>query len=109
MSYDIRLTATAKEDLRGIAFAVAEASGEKAIARRFVLEIRETCGALRDFPLRGALPKDRVLRGMGYRYLNHQGYLIFYRVNDGESLVDIMAIFHEKMDYLRVLRRFGER
>ena len=46
---------------------------------------------------------------MGYRDLNHQGYLIFYRVNDGESLVDIMAIFHEKMHYLRVLRWFGER
>ena len=47
------------------------------------------------------------MRGMGYRYLNHQGYLIFYRVNDGENLVDIMAIFHEKMDYLRVLRVWG--
>ena len=105
MSYTVRFTETAKNDLQEIAFYISDQSKEPEIAKAFVLELRETCKRLTELPNQGALPKDRILRSMGYRYLSHKGYLLFYQVNDHEKTVDIMAIFQEKQDYFRVMRR----
>ena len=105
MSYTVRFTETAKNDLREIAFYIADQSKEPEIAKAFVLELRGTCNRLTELPNQGALPKDRILRSMGYRYLSHKGYLLFYQVNEHEKTVDIMAIFQEKQDYFRVMRR----
>ncbi|MDO5435635.1 MAG: type II toxin-antitoxin system RelE/ParE family toxin [Clostridia bacterium] len=106
MSYIVRFTETAKNNLREIAFYIADQSKETAIAKGFVLELRETCHRLTELPGQGALPKDRILRSMGYRYLSHKGYLIFYLTDEQEHIVDIMAIFHEKQDYIRVMRKY---
>lgn len=105
MSYTVRFTETAKNDLQEIAFYIADQSKGPEIAKAFVLELRGTCNLLTELPNQGALPKDRILRSMGYRYLSHKGYLLFYQVNEHEKTVDIMAIFQEKQDYFRVMRR----
>lgn len=105
MSYTVRFTETAKEDLREIAFFIADQSQEPEIAKALVLELRETCNRLKELPNQGALPKDRILRSMGYRYLIHKGYLIFYLTDDRGMNVDIMAIFNERQDYIRVMRK----
>ena len=106
MSYIVRFTETAKSDLREIAFYIADQSKEPAIAKGFVLELREICYRLTELPGQGALPKDRILRSMGYRYLSHKGYLIFYMTDEQAHIVDVMAIFHEKQDYIRVMRKY---
>lgn len=106
MSYRVQFTETAKNDLREIAFYLSDQSKEPTIAKNFVLELRETCQRLTELPGQGALPKDRILRSMGYRYLTHKGYLIFYLINEQTNTVDIMAIFHEKQDYIRTMWRY---
>lgn len=106
MSRHVRFTETAKNDLREIAFYIAEQSKDPAVAKRFVAELRENCRRLEDVPGQGALPKDRILRSMGYRYLSCKGYLIFYLTNEQDGSVDIMAVFHEKADYFRVMRKY---
>ena len=105
MSYTVRFTETAKNDLREIAFYIADQSKEPEIAKAFVLELRKTCNRLTELPNQGALPKDRILRSMGYRYLSHKGYLLFYLAHEQDNTVDVMAIFQEKQDYFRVMRR----
>ena len=106
MNYRVRLTETAVEDLREIAFWIAEQSGEKQLARDFVSGLRAECQRLAEFPKAGALPKDRVLRSMDYRYITHKGYLIFYAIDEAEKIVHVLAIFNARKDYLRVMRRF---
>lgn len=106
MSYNVRFTETAKDDLRDIAFYIADQSKEISIAKDFVLELREICDRLTDLPGQGALPKDRILRSMGYRYLTHKGYLIFYLTDEQSHIVDIMAVFHEKLDYIHTMRKY---
>lgn len=106
MNYSVRFTETAKDDLRKIAFYIADQSKEISIAKGFVLEPRETCNRLAEFPGQGALPKDRILRSLGYRYLSHKGYLIFYLTDEQSHIVDIMAVFNEKQDYIRVMRNY---
>ena len=106
MSYTVRLTDTAKQDLREIAFWIAEQSKDKEIAKRVVGELRETCKKLDTFPNAGAIPKDRVIRSEGYRFTVHKEYLIFYLVDEEKKQVNVMAIFNAKKDYMRVMKKY---
>lgn len=105
MSYRVVLTETAKLDLREITFYIAEQAKDREIARRFVSELQEKCSRLEEFPQAGALPKDHVLRSLDYRFISHKEYLIFYSVNEEEKVVNVLAIFNARKDYLRVMNR----
>ena len=85
MSYQVRITETAKQDLR---------------------ELRDQCNRLMDFPQGGALAKDRILRSFDFRYILHKDYLIFYSIDEAQKIVSVLAIFNSKKDYLRVMRKF---
>ena len=69
MSYQVRLTETAKQGLREITFPIAERSVDSEIARQFVSELWEQCAQLIEYPQSGAIPKDRILRILDFRYL----------------------------------------
>lgn len=106
MSYKILFTDAAKEDLREIAFHIAEISKDKELAKRFVRELRDNCKVLETFPEGGALPRDRVLKSAGYRFLVYKDYLSFYMVDKENALVHVLAVFNGKKDYMRVMRKF---
>ena len=105
MKYAIKFTLVAKNDLKDIAVYIAEQSKEKSIALRFIEELQNKITRLADFPLTGACPSDRLLRSMGYRFLVHKEYLIFYTVNDALKEIYIEAVFNSKKDYMRVLKK----
>ena len=98
MSCQIVFTDTAKSDLREIAFNLAELSKDKKLAIRYVKELQEQTKILQQFPESGAIPKDRVLKSNGYRFLAHKDYLIFYLYNKQENRAYIMAIFNGKRE-----------
>ena len=106
MSYRVVLTDTAKQDLRDIAFYIVDESKSVDIAKRFVNELREKANKLTEFPNSGSLPKDRILKSLGYRFLVHGDYLLFYLVDKLHKKVTVMAIFNGKKDYMRVMRKF---
>ncbi|MDO4203593.1 MAG: type II toxin-antitoxin system RelE/ParE family toxin [Selenomonadaceae bacterium] len=106
MSYQVKLTDTAKQDLREIALWLAERSSDIKAAKTFVSALQAKCKKLDAFPESGAFPKDRVLRSAGYRFIVHDDYLIFYKIDDAAKVVNVMAIFNGKKDYMRVMRKF---
>ena len=106
MSYTVRLTDTARQDLREIAFWIADQSKDSEIAKRFVEELRTECKKLDTFSYAGAFPKDRILKSVDYRFMVHREYLIFYLVDEEEKQVNIMAIFNSRKDYMRVMKNF---
>lgn len=106
MSYRVLVTDTAKQDLREIPLYILEESGSAETAKRFVTELRNACQKLTDFPNAGALPKDRILVSLGFRYIPHKDYLIFYSVDEAQKTVHILAFFNSKKDYMRVMRAF---
>ena len=106
MNCQVKFTATAKEDLRGIAYYIAEQSKDKEIAARFIKQLQEKCKILEEFPESGAIPKDRVMMSAGYRFLVHKEYLIFYNYEKAENTAYILAVFNAKRDYMRVMKRF---
>ncbi len=106
MNCQVKFTATAKEDLRGIAYYIAEQSKDKEIAACFVKQLQEKCKILEEFPESGAIPKDRVMMSAGYRFLVHKEYLIFYNYEKAENTAYILAVFNAKRDYMRVMKKF---
>lgn len=105
MKYDVLFTDTAKTDLREIALFIAEESKDKAVAKKFVIELTAQCARLEAAPSIGALPRDRVLMSLGYRFLVYKDYLIFYTADDNSKTVYIQAVFNAKKDYTRVLSK----
>lgn len=107
MKYSVVLTDTSKQDLRNIAIWIAEQSKEIEIAKHFVNELRNACQKLETLPYRGAFPKDRILKNLGYRFIVHKDYLIFYLIDEEEKTVNIMAVFNAKKDYSRIFKNWG--
>ena len=105
MKWQVLMTDTAKRDLREIALFLYEQSGELDVATALVSALREQCLTLEAFPERGAIPKDYVLKALGYRYLVYQHYLIFYLTDSANHQVYIHAFFHEKQDSFRHMRK----
>ncbi len=105
MSYQVLFTLTAKQDFRDIALNISDVSQNIDIAVNFVNEMQKICDQLIDFPESGALPNDRVLRSLGYRFLIYKDYLMFYTVDHERETVYIQAAFNAKRDYTRVLKK----
>ena len=106
MNCQIVFTDTAKSDLRDIAFYLADLSKDKTLAVRFVKELQEKAKIMEQFPESGSIPKDRVLKSQGYRFVTHQDYLLFYLYEKAENKVYILAVFNGKRDYMRVMKKF---
>ena len=106
MNFQVRLTDTAKEDLRTIATYIAEQGKDKAVAINLVNELREKTKILESFPESGAIPDDRIMKNSGYRFLVHKDYLIFYHYIYQDRTSYVLAVFNAKRDYSRVMRRF---
>lgn len=106
MSCKVVFTDTAKLDLRDIAVYLADLSKDKNLAVRFVLELREKTKILEQFPECGSIPRDRVLKSSGYRFLTHKEHLLFYLYDKEANTVYILAVFNGKRDYMRVMKRF---
>lgn len=106
MSFKVKFTDTAKDDLRNIATYIAEQSGDRNIAIRFVNELREKTKILESFPESGAFPDDRIMKNSDYRFLVCGEYLIFYHYTPEDNTSYILSIFNSKRDYSRVMRRF---
>ena len=106
MHYKIVVTDTAKQDLRNIVLYIAEESKNKDIASDFVNELRAKTKVLEAYPNSGAIPDDRVLKSLGYRFLVHKDYMLFYLVNETQKIIYIIAIFNSKRDYVRAMMKF---
>ena len=105
MKWQAFMTDTAKRDLREIALFLYEQSQEWNVAAALVSELQQQCRTLEAFPERGAIPKDYVLKALGYRYLIYQHYLIFYLMDHTEHKVYIHGFFHEKQDSFQYMRK----
>ena len=103
MKCEVVFTDIAKSDLREIAIYLAERSKDKQFAIRFVKELQEETKILEAFPESGAIPRDYILKCSEFRFLTYKDYLLFYRY---ESRAYVLAVFHGKRDYMRVMRKF---
>lgn len=106
MNCKIVFTDTAKSDLREIALYIADLTKDKQQAIHFVKDLQAQTRTLEQFPESGAIPKDRILKSNGYRFLVYKDYLMFYQHQKAENTAYIMAIFNGKRDYMRIMKKY---
>ena len=93
----VRLTAEAERDLEAIGDYIAGDNPARALS--FMLELRDACLGLAEFPER--FPLVPRYQAEGVRHRVHGNYLIFYRV--GGEAVDVLHILHGAMDHAEIL------
>jgi len=97
----LRYTAAAKDDLDSIAHYIADSSGSRAVAERFVGEFRQKCRDLAAAPIVMGRPRPELRPDL--RSLPFGNYVIFFRhpgdlleiVNVVEGHRDIEAFFDD--------------
>ncbi len=92
----VRLTAAAERDLEAIGDHIARENPARALS--FILEWRQTCLGLAEFPERFPLVPGYEAEGVRHRV--HGNYLVFYRA--GAEAVDVLHVLHGA-DYAGIL------
>ena len=95
-NYLISITEAAEQDLAEIVDYIA--NDNPAAALKLAEKIEQSILQLEDFPLIGAIPKNRRLTRQGYRILIVDIYLVFYVLLNNET-VEIRRIIRGKRDY----------
>lgn len=103
MKYQIIRTDKADEQLRDIIFYIADDSGSIDIALNYLDEIESAINNLSDFPYSGSIPRYSILRRQGYRVLIVERHLVFYKVDEQQSIVTIYAIVDGRREYKNLI------
>lgn len=78
MKRSVRVLRRAQSDLQQIYDFVAREAPRR--AGSFIDELLHAIESLETMADRGARPRDPTLRDLGYRFLVHRDYLVFYKV-----------------------------
>ena len=92
MGWHVALTDEAEADLEAVVAFIARKS--PTAAERIGLELVALIFALDQLPNRGAPVRKRP----SLRKLTHRHYLIIYRVNEAQNLVEIVRIWDNRQD-----------
>ena len=103
MTYQIKVSLSAQNDLSNIASFILIDSGSKEQALSYLSKIEQMILSLNQFPERGSIPRYRLLVLQGYRFLSVESHLIFYKINKSSKEVIIYRIIHSKQAYHRFL------
>ncbi|MFA7468317.1 MAG: type II toxin-antitoxin system RelE/ParE family toxin [Desulfotomaculaceae bacterium] len=94
--YLINITEAAEQDLADIVDYIANDNPTAAL--ELAEKIEQSVLQLEEFPLIGAIPKNRRLTRKGYRILIVDNYLVFYVLLNNET-IEIRRIISGKRDY----------
>lgn len=103
MKYIVKITNTAKKDLKEISAWILKESKDIITTKKFTQELISECEKLDTFPNAGSYPKDKILVSLEFHYITYKNYLIFYKVDENSKTVNIMAVLNSKRDYVRYL------
>jgi toxin ParE1/3/4 len=96
MGWRIALTDAAEADLGNVVAFLAQKS--PAAAERMGLELVDLIFSLDQLPHRGAPVRKRP----GLRKLAHRHYLVIYRVNEANALVEIVRVWDNRQNPARL-------
>src|SRR5205814_2071021 len=99
MKRQVRLLKPAQADLIAIERYVAQDSPTTAVA--LVGGLLDAISSLDEFAERAPAPRDRRLKALGFRFLTHAPYLIFFRIRRAE--VRVHRVLHGRREYQRLL------
>lgn len=97
------MTDSAKADLIHIVDYPLECGASVDAVKGYLSTIKEAILSLSSFPFRGSIPKARILKLQGYRFLVVENHLVFYKTSEDGSTVVVYRILHQKTNYRHLL------
>ncbi|MEL7609629.1 MAG: type II toxin-antitoxin system RelE/ParE family toxin [Bacillota bacterium] len=103
MKYRIQRTDKANDQLYSLIQYIADDSGDIDLALKYLDKIEEAVMRLVSFPYSGTTPRYSILKKQGYRVLNFEKQLVFYKVDDDSETVTIHAVVDGRMEYRNLI------
>ena len=101
--YTVLRTDTADALIHKIILNIAEKFGAD-VALEKLDELEKQIMMLGDNPYIGTDPRYMVLRRQGYKVLNTEKNLVFYKINEDEKVIMVYAVVDQRQDYLSIVR-----
>lgn len=98
MEYEVRVTPQASDQLYEYAQYIQDELLNPQAARKLVEDIRKAIKELGKLPHRHSLTEEEPWRGMGVRKAVVRGYLVYFWIDEGNSIVHVVAIVYERRD-----------
>ena len=100
MKYKIEISQRASRDISKI-YSYLEKNASKSVGVKYLHDFKESISRLQLYPKMGKVAYDTYTNCFdGYRKLFVKSFVILYIVNMDKRSVQIMSIYHTKMDYL---------
>jgi len=103
VEYSIVITETAEKDLNAIIDYIGVDRKEPNSAISIYTKIKEKILTLSELPTRTKLVGDVYLADKGYRMLLVEKYIVFYRVDEESTAVEIVRILYSKRNWIDII------
>ena len=101
--YKVLLSIKAKEDLKDIVFYIKNNLKEPAIACKYAKMIKDEIKELSYFPQRNAIIDDDIITDLKVRKLIIKNYIVFYRINEENNIVNVERILYGASNWINEL------
>ena len=101
--YKVELSIDSKEDIKDIALYIKNELKEPAIAIKYSKLLRDKIQSLEYHPEKFALIDSDIVKYDDFRKLVVKNYIVFYRVNDDEKIVNVERVLYGASDWKNIL------
>ena len=101
--YKVLLSTKAKEDLKNIVFYIKNNLKEPSIASKYAKIIKDEIKKLSYLPQKNAIIDDDTIIDLKIRKLIIKKYIVFYRINEKNNIVNVERILYSASNWLNEL------
>lgn len=101
--YKVLLSTKAKEDLKNIVFYIKNNLKEPSIASKYAKIMKDEIEKLSYLPQRNAIIDDDIIIDLKIRKLIIKKYIVFYRINEKNNIVNVERILYSASNWLNEL------
>ena len=104
MTYKVKLTNNALDQLKAAIEYISKVLREPEAARRWSNRIKNAISSLNNMPLRYPLVDEEPWHTEGIHKMNAENFIVYYWVDDANSVVWVTAVVYGRRDQISVLR-----
>lgn len=101
--YKIQFSKDARKDLIDTYSYIKYNLQEPAIAEKLIAKIREEINKLKDNPTIYAVIQDEIIKKREIRKIKVNNYIVFYKVEKKNKIVEIVRIMYGRRNWTRIL------
>lgn len=101
--YKIQFSKDAKKDLIDTYSYIKYNLQEPVIAKKLIAKIREEINKLKDNPRIYSIIKDEIIKKREIRKVKVNNYIVFYRVEENNNIVEIVRIMYGRRNWTKIL------